>query len=241
MRCAVGAGDEPGMCETPREPSRGRRTATRRSRSSRRRTDDGAAAAAVREQLTGSHGQLTATTVKTRKKGPVAGDGGCTSDRATRTVTRDRRFANSISCLFGHRFTCAERRVVTESRRRAAAVRLTGRSPHGSSAQRHLAVGEPAARPALLGGQRGVRGQRRRPAARRTRPPASRRPPRPCRSAGPRPAPSARARGRSRPAGCPRRAMDAPAACSRASASSSCSSGCGMTQRRWFFSGVSHQ
>ncbi|GES30790.1 hypothetical protein San01_32770 [Streptomyces angustmyceticus] len=29
-------------------------------------------------------------------KRPVAGDGGCTSDRASRTVTRDRWFANSI-------------------------------------------------------------------------------------------------------------------------------------------------
>ncbi|GGO86462.1 hypothetical protein GCM10012280_22630 [Wenjunlia tyrosinilytica] len=28
-------------------------------------------------------------------KGPAAGDGGCTSDRAVQTVTRDRPFANS--------------------------------------------------------------------------------------------------------------------------------------------------
>lgn len=32
-------------------------------------------------------------------RGPVAGDGGCTSDRALRTVTRDLRFANSISVI----------------------------------------------------------------------------------------------------------------------------------------------
>ena len=44
------------------------------------------------------------TTVALRERGParkdpVAGDGGCTSNRANGTVTRDRRFANSISAF----------------------------------------------------------------------------------------------------------------------------------------------
>ncbi len=45
-------------------------------------------------------------------KDPVAGDGGCTSNRATRTVTRDRRFANSISAI-GTRIYLSPPGVVT--------------------------------------------------------------------------------------------------------------------------------
>ena len=136
--------------------------------------------------------------------------------------------------LFGMRIYLPLRGVVTGVTRISRRSLCADRSP---SAQSHLSVGEAAARPALLGGQRRRRSRAPRQAARRTRPPASRHPRRPSRSAGPTPARSDRARGTSRPGGCPRRARTRPAACSRASASSSCSSGCGMTQRRWFFSG----
>ncbi|NIY66716.1 hypothetical protein SMALB_4746 [Streptomyces malaysiensis] len=64
--------------------------------------------ARFREQLPRCRGQLVRTlpAVSRRRpdtdaertwKRPVAGDGGCTSDRAFRTVTRDRLLANSIA------------------------------------------------------------------------------------------------------------------------------------------------
>ncbi|ATL84034.1 hypothetical protein SMALA_3801 [Streptomyces malaysiensis subsp. malaysiensis] len=64
--------------------------------------------ARFREQLPRCRGQLvrTLSAVPRRRpdadaertwKRPVAGDGGCTSDRAFRTVTRDRLLANSIA------------------------------------------------------------------------------------------------------------------------------------------------
>lgn len=97
--CAVGADGATDACEMSREASRGPVEGYFRSRGVRNcgRYGRRALAAAVREQLRCSRESLTERTVPRKRKRPIAGDGGCTSDRASRTVTRDRQFANSIS------------------------------------------------------------------------------------------------------------------------------------------------
>lgn len=78
-----------------------------------------AAVAALREQLGPLVRALTPIGVPyggaapiPGMKDPVAGDGGCTSNRANGTVTRDRRFANSISAI-RTRIRLSRRGVVT--------------------------------------------------------------------------------------------------------------------------------
>lgn len=97
--CAVGADHATDACEVSREASRGPVEGYFRSRGVRNcgRYGRRALAAAVREQLRCSRESLTERTVPRKWKRPIAGDGGCTSDRASRTVTRDRQLANSIS------------------------------------------------------------------------------------------------------------------------------------------------
>ncbi|OCC11632.1 hypothetical protein A3Q37_02320 [Streptomyces sp. PTY087I2] len=106
LHCAPAAHDEPGSCETPGVPSSGAPgTATAVAEFTgagpaeeaplllRAGSERAPVAGGAEGRARGCHGAG-----RSRKRGrPVAGDGGCTSDRASRTVTRDLLFANSIS------------------------------------------------------------------------------------------------------------------------------------------------
>lgn len=108
--------------------------------------------AASRARLTGRTEQPPLPRIPAslrRKRGrPVAGDGGCASDRASRTVTRDLPLANSISLI---------RTGIYPWVARCDANHVIAHTMLPPSAERYLAVGESAACPALLAGQRGVR------------------------------------------------------------------------------------
>ena len=106
MHCAVGARRRAGGVRDAPGAHAGRAGGVHGGGGVRGTGRRGAAAAALREQLRPLVRALTpcgigtADALRTRAwKDPVAGDGGCTSDRASRTVTRDRPFANSISAI----------------------------------------------------------------------------------------------------------------------------------------------
>lgn len=93
IRCAVGPGTSRGCARRPGVNRWVRPTGTRLLRSLQFRMMKGDCCCGP--GATHRHRERVEHHLK--RKRPVAGDGGCTSDRATRTVTRDRLFANSIS------------------------------------------------------------------------------------------------------------------------------------------------